>query len=108
LKAAQQGSKAAIDFLESVPELPEEIEHLIQWVYELHGRSGATLGGIAPVSYSVIEAWMRLKDIGLLEPYEIEALVMLDATLLSDEEPDKADPIKLPGSTHQWPKRKGD
>lgn len=83
------------------------MEYLVEWVYELHGRSGGLgMGGIAPLSPVTIEAWARLMDIHDLEPHEVEGLLILDAALLSDTETNQEEPVKLKSSGPSWPTRK--
>jgi hypothetical protein len=48
----------------------------------LHGRSGVGPGGLAPLSYSTLAHWSALTA-NRVEPYEVEALLLLDATLLA-------------------------
>jgi len=56
----------------------------VEWAYLLRGRSGGIgMAGVAPVSFREIEAWARLMDIGELHPLEVEAIVVLDAAMIS-------------------------
>jgi len=81
----------------------------VEWAYELSGRSGIGLAGIAPLSYPVVEAWARLSDVRL-EPHEVRALVMLDDALrdpdlagpAEDEAPEEQPRPEAP----QWPERR--
>jgi hypothetical protein len=50
-------------------------------LYELHGRSGVGMSGPAPLSYSTIADWSRLKGVVIL-PEEIDALLLLDSVML--------------------------
>jgi hypothetical protein len=68
-----------------VPEIPACVEYLRDWSYELYGRSGIGMGGLMPLSYSTIADWSRLKDIHP-KPYEIEALIAIDAAMLNPGE----------------------
>ena len=52
----------------------------------LYGRSGLGMAGVAPVSYTTIRHFALLMDIDPIEPYEVEALVILDAAFRVDEE----------------------
>lgn len=68
------------------PPLPECGRYLLQWLYELHGRSGVSMNGLAPLSYPVIAEWARLTGRDP-QPHEVEALIRLDAELLALEVP---------------------
>ncbi len=48
------------------------------------------MGGLAPLSYPVVESWARLKDIQL-QPHEIDALLLLDSVLLSAASSDETE-----------------
>lgn len=50
---------------------------------ELHGRSGASMAGLLPLSYPVLESWWRLKGCPEpLHPLEVHALIELDRVIL--------------------------
>jgi hypothetical protein len=102
---ARQGDKESIAILGNEPHCPEQVEHLVLWIHQLHGRSGVGMGGLAPLSYSEVEAWARLMDIKDLDPLEVEALVILDSAMLTDEEPVKDEPVILKDRP-KWPTRK--
>jgi hypothetical protein len=101
--AARRGNEAAIAKL-TPPELPESVAYLWDWVMELHGRSGAHMAGLNPLSYATLEAWMRLSGY-TLDPLEVQALIMLDAALLdrSEPEPDTPEPVVRDDA---WPEKK--
>lgn len=71
------GSEAAKRKLANAPECPEEMEYLVSWAFDLHGRSGVGMSGAAPLSYTTVESWARLLDIRI-EPYEVKALIALE------------------------------
>lgn len=52
-------------------------------MYELHGRSGFTMEGVAPLSYTTITAWARLTRRSP-EPWEVDVLLELDGILCSE------------------------
>lgn len=62
------------------PEFPEELSYLWEWTLELHGRSGANMAGLNPLSYEAIDAWGRLTGRDPM-PHEVEGLILLDAAL---------------------------
>ncbi len=83
---------SAIKQLEGPP-FPEELRYLYEWGIELHGRSGVTMSGLAPLTYTTIDAWCRLTEIAL-EPREVQALMILDSAMLfpgidTDEEDER-------------------
>ena len=63
------------------------------------------MAGAAPLSFTEIQNWAKLMDIGDLHPMEVESLLLLDAALANDAEPIEDDPVILPRAP-QWPKRK--
>lgn len=67
------------------PACPEELEYLLQWARELHGRSGVSLAGFVPLTYETIDAWSRLKQVPVT-PAEVDALLLIDAVLLTPVE----------------------
>ena len=82
LASAKRGSEYAQGVLNELVECPQLMEDYVLWAYQLHGRSGVGMAGVAPLSYTNVEAWMRLMDISL-EPYEIDALMVLDAAMIA-------------------------
>src|SRR5262249_13862947 len=77
--AAKAGSLVAKEALQ-VPERPDSVAYLEPWVAELHGRSGASLNGLALLSYSTIRDWAALTGRDPT-PLEVEALLLLDGSL---------------------------
>ncbi len=63
------------------PAYPAWIGYMRQWSRELHGRSGAGMSGLLPVSYQTIGEWSRLKRIRLM-PYEVDGLIAVDMAML--------------------------
>lgn len=74
------------------PEYPEELDYLLGWARALHGRSGISEAGIAPLSYIEVDAFARRTRTDI-EPYEVDALMALDAAMRhpGEDEPEKAD-----------------
>lgn len=67
--------------LQGVPDCPEEVEYLVDWARHLVGRSGFRPDGAAmPLSHSLIADWDRLLDLRV-QPYEVEALTLMDVVL---------------------------
>lgn len=82
------------------------MQHLVDWAYALLGRSGVGMDGAAPLSFREIEAWARLTG-EQVEPYEAEAVTVLDAVLRypetgEEEVQQDAEPEEVPA----WPTRK--
>jgi hypothetical protein len=99
--AARRGNPDAIEALR-MPPFPDTLMYLWKWFLELHGRSGAHMSGINPMSYSEIADWARLTD-QHPEPYEVRALIELDSVLLDRDgaEPDITPPEPPPA----WPEK---
>ena len=75
--------------------------YLVEWAYALCGRSGATMGGIAPLSFTTIRDWAMLMN-RHITPLEVQALLAIDAVI---REPD-TETVPEPKPTHAWPERK--
>lgn len=84
---ANKGDERSIAALNG-PECPEELKYLVDWCYLLFARSGVSADGVAPLSYTTIEAWSRLSG-NEVDPHEVEALMLLDAALRNPGEEDK-------------------
>jgi hypothetical protein len=63
------------------PEYPHELEYLRGWTSEMFGRSGASMSGLLPLSFTTIAAWSELKGVSV-EPHEVDALIQLDSAML--------------------------
>lgn len=81
--AAASGNRDAIKKL-IVPRFPESVGYLREWAYELRGRSGVGMEGVAPLTYLTISAWAELTD-RQIEPHEVTALLAMDAALSKRE-----------------------
>jgi hypothetical protein len=79
------------------------LEYLFGWAKALHGRSGFSEFGVAPLSYATVEAWSRLMDVRV-DPHEVEALMALDAVMChpGENEPSEDKPRSAPA----WPTKK--
>ena len=86
------------------PECPEALEYLLGWAYELHGRSGLSEVGVAPLSYATLAEWARFRGVAL-EWWEVEALLRLDAELRHPSEDETGEAEEAP-PVPVWPKRK--
>lgn len=84
---AKKGDKNAREFLRG-PTYPIAVEYLHRWLYELYGRSGATMDGVAPLAWSTVTHWAKWTG-RRPEAWEIEVLVDLDGIL-------RAGPTKKP------------
>lgn len=58
-------------------EAPEEVAHIVEAFTALHRRRGGGFGGVNPISYQEIDAWMRRTANHLL-PWEVDVLTALD------------------------------
>lgn len=79
-QAAKQGSAAAQAELDG-PEIPERLGYLRAWAGELYGRSGVGMSGFAPLTYTTIADWSRLKGIEI-RSWEVDVLLVLDSVML--------------------------
>lgn len=72
-----------------MPPCPEEMEYLVEMIYEVSGRSGEGMSGYVRMSHQELLAYAELEGIDL-EPYEVDALRKFDDALLNpDAEPPK-------------------
>lgn len=60
--------------------MPEALGYLHEWLLELFGRSGVSMDGLAPLTYSTIADWARLTD-RRPQPHEVKALLHLDLVM---------------------------
>jgi hypothetical protein len=68
--------------------VPESVAYLREWFFEVHGRSGVSMAGAAPLSYDTIHAWVRAMDIRPAPTDdEIAALMMLDSAYTMASQP---------------------
>lgn len=88
------------------PGCPEELEYLVSWGFQLYGRSGIGMEGVAPLSYATVSHWSELTDTPL-EPYEVEALMRVDAAIRNPEEPEQVQEVEpVVAESIAWPTRK--
>jgi len=71
---------AALQELEG-PSCPVALEYLRDWSDDLHGRSGITMDGVAPLNWTTLHAWSVLTGHSPNEA-ECAALLQLDAVRL--------------------------
>jgi hypothetical protein len=69
---------------------PPELDYLKRWLFELHGRSGASNAGLAPLSWTQLNAWIEATG-NIVHPWEKRALMELDAVLLNPGSLDEKD-----------------
>jgi hypothetical protein len=62
------------------PEMPEEVAYLWDYLLELDRARRYGFNGPEGLTYVDLDAWCRLTD-RVLEPHEVEALMMLDMAL---------------------------
>jgi hypothetical protein len=74
------------------PEYPDALDYLLDWLYQVHGRSGIGMNGFAPLSYGTVADWARLRG-HTPSSADVEGLMRLDAVLLSAgaEKPEDGD-----------------
>jgi hypothetical protein len=78
---ARQGDAWAIGKLHG-PDRPRALGYLLDWLYQLHGRSGMGMDGPAPLSYGAIADWSRLTG-NEPDADEVDALMELDMVMLT-------------------------
>ena len=88
------------------PEPPDSLQYLVEWAYALCGRSGASMAGIAPLSYSTVAEWARLMNIDP-SPLEIQGLMILDGVMRNPESDEPEVSEEIP-EVYTWPERKSD
>lgn len=76
---ARQGNAEAQAMLDGPP-FPWAVDYLYRWLLELFGRSGVGMDGVAPLSYTTIEAWARLTG-RTVAPHDVHGLMALDGVL---------------------------
>ena len=87
------------------PDPPGSLMHLMVWADELVGRSGATMGGLAPLSYPVIESWGRLMGVHV-NALEVRGLMAIDAVLRNPEQPEEVQHDEPEARDDTWPEKK--
>jgi hypothetical protein len=80
---AKRGIAHAIKQLQG-PDVPEVGAYLLEWHRALHGRSGITMEGVAPLSWTTLQAWADLTGVRPT-PDEVTALLFLDDVRLAPE-----------------------
>lgn len=83
---AERGDRKAVARLEP-PEVAPAFEYLRTWLYEVHGRSGVGMNGLAPLTWTTLRHW-REETGTTVRPDEARALMRLDAILLHPD-PDR-------------------
>jgi len=77
--AALQAKADEIEEELAGPRSPPALQYLLEWLEEVYGRSGTTMDGLAPLSWSCLDSWARMTQ---RDPTHAEllALLLLDAT----------------------------
>ena len=92
----------------TAPEYPDCVDYLWKWALELHGRSGVSMSGLAPLTYEAITAWAVLRKVWLT-PSEVKALIDIDTALCAGAGEKKAEVAAAdaePTPQRAWPTRK--
>jgi len=104
--AAAKGSRRAQKELDG-PEYPDALDYLYGWAMELVGRSGVGMEGLSPLTYTTLADWARLTG-REPEPFEIEALLYLDAVIRHTETREKKEEPPAQREQAAWPARRVD
>lgn len=88
-KLARRGDPTATRALEG-PAFPEAVDYLWQWARSLHGRCGAGMGGLLPLSHTEIRAWRENMRVEVL-PQEVDAIIAIDAVMRYPDESEVKD-----------------
>jgi hypothetical protein len=72
----------AVATLDNEPEIPEAIEHVWDWFWELHRTRGSGMGGPEPITYLEIQAWNNLTENNIRD-IEVEFLKLMDRLYLN-------------------------
>ena len=97
---ARKGDHWAVNQLLG-PDEPETLYYLVEWVYGLCGRSGASMSGIAPLSYGTISDWSRLMGTSPTD-LEVQALILLDGVIRNPDQAKEPDDVTEP---EPWPEQ---
>lgn len=81
----QQGRVDLLERLEGGPDCPEPLAYLVEWLDELHRRSGVTEHGYSPLSWPALAAWSQFTG-NVPERCECDALFLLDTVRLNPGE----------------------
>ena len=79
--AARRGNPSAIAALAG-PEYPDAVEYLHGLLWQVHGRSGASMNGLAPLSWGTLRDFRDFTGVRITGD-DARALMRLDAILLS-------------------------
>ena len=60
------------------PPAPDALGYLLRWSWEVYGRSGVSVDGFAPLTFTTIRDWAVLTG-REIDPHEVHALLTLDA-----------------------------
>lgn len=75
------------------PHVPECVEHVVQWFFELSARRIPAAAGIAPLLFETVEAWIRLTGT-IVTSDEVGMLMAMDTAYRSaaNEKPEQKNP----------------
>ncbi|MFH1603815.1 MAG: hypothetical protein ABIH03_07905 [Pseudomonadota bacterium] len=104
-EAAARAGNADAALKLTPPDYPDCVGYLWEWVLELHGRSGVTMAGLAPLTYETVAAWAKLRGVRPT-PEEVAALLVLDAELCAGSAPERKKAQEEPKAQRPWPTRK--
>ncbi len=71
----------ALTTLEAEPNIPESIEHIWPWFWDLHKTRSNGMSGPSPITYLEIQAWNNLTNNNIRE-IEVEFLKIMDRIYL--------------------------
>lgn len=80
--AARQGVERARRRLDG-PECPPRLRGLLALARALHGKSGVTMAGLAPLSYATLRHYRLERGLPRFDEDEIDAVFVLDAVMLN-------------------------
>ncbi len=83
--AARAGHVPSQELLYDGPECPPSMRYFLELLGRLHGRSGVTMNGVAPLSWPTLDAMTRLTGIEI-DGEDIDALFLADAVMLNPGE----------------------
>ena len=73
--------QSALVQLENQPEIPDWIQHIWEWFWELNRTRQSSMSGAEAISYREIKAWNYLKKINIRD-LEVDILLLIDSIYL--------------------------
>ena len=68
-----------------MPDYDQSVHYVREWLDALHGRSGVSMNGLSPLTYTTIRDWAALTGAHPTAA-EVQALLRLDGILLHPPE----------------------